>query len=226
MEKWESILRLEQIMDSAPEDSIVEPIEPIIDLFFQLTEAQLKKQYPLPEAERINTSFQLVFQRLLAKYSDNSNILKNDAINPIFLIALHESQQLTHDELVEQMLAIYREMLTEILLSQAIMLSTSEDPWRTFVETTKATNKELYENDFFRCKTVIDQEQEFGFDIHRCVYYEVFKEEGYLELAPLLCQYDFILAESISDWVEFQRDETIAEGFNRCTFRYFKKSSG
>ncbi|RLI67112.1 MAG: hypothetical protein DRO63_05510, partial [Candidatus Gerdarchaeota archaeon] len=71
-------------MDSAYGDSIVEPIEPIIDLFFQLTEAQLKKQYPLPEAERINTSFQLVFQRLLAKYSDNSNILKNDAINPIF----------------------------------------------------------------------------------------------------------------------------------------------
>jgi len=206
-------------------ESNIEPIEPLMELFFQLTEKQLKRQYSLAEAERINTNFQLIFQRLLAKY-DSKGILKNDAINPIFLIALHESQQLTAEELVEQMLAIYRELLAEILLSQTILLSTSADPWKTFVTTMKATNRELYENDYFQCKTVVDKEQEFGFDIHRCVYYEVFQKEGYRELAPLLCQYDFLLADNVKDWVEFQREETIAEGFNRCTFRYYKKSSG
>jgi hypothetical protein len=104
-------------------------------------------------------------------------------------------------------------------------MATSDDPWKTFVTSTKSANKQLYENEYFQCKTVIDDNQQFGFDINRCIYYEIFKENGHEDLAPLLCEYDFILADNVKDWITFTRDETIAEGSHRCTFRYFKKTA-
>jgi hypothetical protein len=37
-----------------------------------------------------------------------------------------------------------------------------------------------------------------------------------------MCEYDSLIAENVSKWVRFERKETIAEGFPKCTFRYFR----
>ncbi|NHJ48929.1 MAG: hypothetical protein FK733_14180 [Asgard group archaeon] len=201
-----------------------DPSEQLIHYFFMLTEKQLKDRYNENKAKQISQKFQQIFMKLIKKYDDDK-VVKNDAINPIFLIALNESQQISREELLDQMLKVYEEMLTEILINHQLGMATSDDPWKTFVTSTKSANKQLYENEYFQCKTVIDDEQQFGFDINRCIYYEIFKENGQEDLAPLLCEYDFILADNVKDWVVFTRDETIADGSHRCAFRYFKKTA-
>jgi len=91
------------------------------------------------------------------------------------------------------------------------------------LETTRAGNQRLYDNDYFKIKTVIDDDQQFGIDINRCLMFEILEKNGHPELGPVLCKYDYILAENVSKWVSFERKETIADGHSRCDFRYFKK---
>ncbi|MHA2275530.1 MAG: L-2-amino-thiazoline-4-carboxylic acid hydrolase, partial [Candidatus Kariarchaeaceae archaeon] len=57
--------------------------------------------------------------------------------------------------------------------------------------------------------------------INRCIYQEVFKKFGREDLGPILCEYDTIIADNVDQWVRFEREETIADGFPRCTFRFF-----
>jgi hypothetical protein len=191
--------------------------------FLSLTKEELQRKYESQMAKEIFRLFRERFNSLLKQYENNNDYLLSDAINPIFLIALDEAQALTVEELEEQMLTIYREMLQQILLTQKEILAASDDPWKSFVRSSKANNKQLYENEAFQCKTVIDEEDTFGFDIHRCVYHEIFLELAREDLAPILCQYDFLLAESVKEWVVFERKETIANGNKKCTFRYYKK---
>ncbi|NHJ85032.1 MAG: hypothetical protein FK734_06190 [Asgard group archaeon] len=201
------------------------PVEDLMNYFFMLTEEHLKTKYPEYEAKEIISEFKQIFRELIVQYSSDP-IKQNDAINPIFLIALHDSQpNLSREELLEQMLSVYRKLLEDILLSQNIGLATSDNPWKTFVKATKDANKQLYENEFFQCQTVVENEQEFGFNINRCIYYEIFVENNHKELAPLLCEYDYILADNLREWLIFNRDETIANGFEKCTFRYYLKKS-
>ena len=47
------------------------------------------------------------------------------------------------------------------------------------------------------------------------------KDEGCPELAKYLCRYDYLLADIMG--MELKRTGTIAEGYDKCDFRYSRK---
>lgn len=199
-------------------------IQQLIQAFFILTEVKLKEIYGEEKGTNVSTKFQNIFNELLSKNAEMmpDPLSKQHALNPIFVMALYNAQTISKEELAEQMLCIYRNMLKPILEQQEACLSSSDNPWKDFVETAKVGNRNLYENEYFKLNVVYEDETQFGFDINRCLYYEIFKINNHEDLAPILCKYDFILAENIKKWAKFERTETIAEGFDKCDFRFLK----
>ena len=66
----------------------------------------------------------------------------------------------------------------------------------------------------------------FGFNLNRCLYYECFQRYGKAErLGSTMCDFDKILGDVISPWIEFNHNSTIARGGNCCKFRYCTKGN-
>ncbi|MHA2062208.1 MAG: L-2-amino-thiazoline-4-carboxylic acid hydrolase [Candidatus Sifarchaeia archaeon] len=202
-------------------------IQQLIQVFFALTEAELKEIYGEEKGLNISCKFQKIFNELLSKNAEMTpdQLSKQHALNPIFVMALYDAQTISKDDLSEQVLSIYRNMLKPILNQQKVSLSSSNNPWKDFVETAKVGNRNLYENEYFKLNVIYESENQFGFDINRCLYFEIFRANNHEELAPVLCKYDFILAENIKKWVRFERTETIAERFDKCDFRFLNKKT-
>lgn len=56
-------------------------------------------------------------------------------------------------------------------------------------------------------------------DVHRCPLAELFARHGAPEVGPRICKLDDVMVEAF-DGVELQRTGTIANGAERCDFRY------
>jgi HEAT repeat protein len=154
------------------------------------------------------------------------DLAKQHGINSIFVMGLADALEgLSLDKLEEHVLAIYKKILSEsgFLALQIGQMESSDDPWKKFVEKTRVSNQQLYDNAYFQVQTVIDDDQQFGIDINRCLMFEILEKNGCPELGPVLCKYDYILADNVSKWVSFERNKTIADGHARCDFRYHKK---
>jgi len=200
----------------------------MFDYFVLLTSNELKKSFDQEEAETILSSFTTRFQELFdtLKGSFNETQLFH-GINPIFVIALEESLPGEAGKkdttiILNLVLTIYKNMLEELVLEpQRRYMASSKDPWATFVEDVRKGNQRIYDNEYFQLKEINATEKEFIFDVNRCLYYEVFKQFQREDLGPIMCEYDSIMAENIAKWVRFEREETIATGSNRCTFRYY-----
>ena len=64
----------------------------------------------------------------------------------------------------------------------------------------------------------------YGFNLHRCLFYECFQRHGKAErVGSVMCNFDKIMAEVISPWLEFNHNSTIARGGSCCQFRYCAK---
>lgn len=62
---------------------------------------------------------------------------------------------------------------------------------------------------------------DLGYDYLECGICKLCRDEGCPELARYLCRMDFVLAELMG--MELMRTTTIAEGGERCDFRYRRK---
>lgn len=200
----------------------------IVQYFLLLTENYLNEQYGSNSGEILSETFKKRFNELYLKNKDMmpDALSKQHAINPIFVIALADALQnenITLKDLKSHTLSIFRTMLESYLAKQGEELEASENAWDSFVEMCKTGNKQLFENEYFQLTVVHDDSKQFGFDINRCLYYEIFTKNGRPDLGPLLCEYDYILAGNVEKWVRFERTETIANGDSRCNFRYFRK---
>lgn len=194
-------------------------IEQLVSYFIQLTSKYLSKKYEEQQFNEIILKFEANFKSLISKYSETK---KYHSVNPAFLMALNKAQNINKEDLLNQMMDIYGIMMQPILQPQKAQYMSSKNPWKAFKEATIKGNLINYDNEFFQCKTVIDNKEEYGFDLNHCVYYDIFKENNCIKIAPLLCHYDFIFSENIKKWVTFERKETIADGSQRCTFRYYR----
>ena len=203
-------------------------MDQMVDYFVTLTSQQLKKAFDSEEAEGILSSFTHRFKELyeILKGEFNETQLFH-GVNPIFVIALEESlpgKQGKKDEtiVVRHVLAVYKMMLEDMVLEpQRRNMSSSKDPWSTFVESTRTGNRKVYDNEYFKLKEISSTNEEFVFDINRCIYQEVFKKFGREDLGPIMCEYDSIIADNVSEWVRFEREETIATGCDKCTFQFY-----
>ncbi|MCK5047003.1 MAG: L-2-amino-thiazoline-4-carboxylic acid hydrolase [Candidatus Heimdallarchaeota archaeon] len=198
--------------------------------FHKLTTDYLFSVFGEEKGKLLFTKYHYAFQSFFEKnlHLMNTNLSKRHGINSIFVLALDkafEKEELSHQELKTHVIAIYKIMMQSLLENQVKQLESSEDPWYSFVKSTKAGNAQLYENEYFQALTAFDEKSVFGIDIKKCLYFEIFQANDRPNLGPILCAYDYLLASAVDKWIRFERTETIVDGFNRCDFRYYPKDS-
>ncbi|MHA2056697.1 MAG: L-2-amino-thiazoline-4-carboxylic acid hydrolase [Candidatus Thorarchaeota archaeon] len=202
-------------------------IQQLIDHFSQLTLHELNKQF----GDKGGPMHKLFTRQFKIHYNNYEHMLpdplaKRHGVNSLFVMALDDVMceiRASFSELKETVISIYRTMLQEFFKTEVAALEQSDNPWEGFVEWARKGNKANYDNEYFQ---VVEVEQEtgcFGFDIQKCLYFDILRESGKPELGPILCDYDNILAGAIENWIVFTRHETIASGDKRCTFRYCKQ---
>ena len=83
------------------------------------------------------------------------------------------------------------------------------------------SKKRQYENDWIVDVLAGGEEFDLGYDYLECGACKLCRDEGCFALAKYLCRLDFVLADITG--MELQRTTTIAEGGERCDFRYRRK---
>ncbi|MHA2024543.1 MAG: L-2-amino-thiazoline-4-carboxylic acid hydrolase [Candidatus Thorarchaeota archaeon] len=195
--------------------------------FSQLTLQELNKQFGDkggPMHKLFERQFKIHYNNYEHMLSDP--IAKRLGINSFFVMALDDVMcevRASFSKLKETVISIYRAMLQEYFDAEVAKFKETDSPWDSFVEWARKGNEANYNNAFFKVVEVDQENGCFGFDIQKCLFFDILREAGKPELGPILCDYDNILADSIEDWIGFTRHETIASGDKLCTFRYCKK---
>ncbi len=202
-------------------------LEQLIQYFFLLTEKELGSQFGIDNSavlvERLKTRFAEL-------YEENTDMMpdalgKRHGVNPIFIMALDDAlkdKRVPFDQLKDIVLSVYRNMLQGLLEQQRTALESSSDTWSTYVESTKTGNRHLYDNEYFQLEYAVDDDSCIGFNIRKCLYFDIFRKNGRPELGLILCEYDYIMANAMKKWATFQRHETIANGGPHCDFRIYR----
>jgi len=204
-----------------------EQIQQLIDHFSEVTKQELNKKF----GDKGVPMHKLFERQFKIHYNNYENMLtdplaKRHGVNSLFVMAMDDVMcevRASFTELKEMVISIYRAMLQEYFKDEAKKLEATDDPWNAFVEWLRKGNEANYNNDLFQVVEVEQGDGCFGFDIQKCLYFDILREAGKPELGPILCDYDNILADSVESWIGFTRHETIASGEKRCTFRYCKK---
>ncbi|MGY5878652.1 MAG: L-2-amino-thiazoline-4-carboxylic acid hydrolase [Candidatus Thorarchaeota archaeon] len=205
-----------------------DPNQQLVDYFSQLTNAELVKRFGDTKGNGLHQLYERQFKIHWNNYIHMlpDDVAKRHGINSLFVMALDDvlrETRASYTEFKDAVLTIYRTMLLDYFKEEAEKLHNTGNPWNAFVEWAKKGNEANYNNEYFQLTDVDAGENCYGFDIKRCLYFEVLKEAGRPELGPILCEYDRILASTLESWIGFKRHETIALGDRRCTFRYCKK---
>jgi hypothetical protein len=204
--------------------SYTDPVQQLIDYFSLQTEKELTSQF----GEK-GGSLHKLFQRQFKIHYNNyqhmmpDDLAKRHGVNSLFVMALDDVMcevRASFTELRDTVLSIYRAMMQEYFSTESQKLQQIDDPWTAFIDWARKGNEANYDNDYFQLVEVDQEPGCFGFDIGRCLYFEILREAGKPELGPILCEYDQIFAEYVKDWIRFIRHETIASGDKRCDFRY------
>ncbi|MFW9959896.1 MAG: L-2-amino-thiazoline-4-carboxylic acid hydrolase [Candidatus Thorarchaeota archaeon] len=202
-----------------------ETIQQLIEFFSRSTESEFTRLFGEQKANALHKLYDRQFR---IHYNNYNHMMPNPlarrhGINSLFVMALDDALmeiKASYSQLKESVLAIYHEMLKEFYETEVQQLEASKDKWRAFIEWVRRGNKANYDNEFFKVLEVQQDDKCFGFDIQKCLYFDIFREAGRQELGPILCEFDSILASYLDKWIKFTRYETIASGDKRCTFRY------
>jgi hypothetical protein len=204
------------------------PSQQLVEYFSQITNAELVKRFGDAKGAGLhqlyNKQFKIHWNSYVHMLPDD--IAKRHGINALFVMALDDilrEVRASYSDLKDVVLAIYKTLLRDYFKDEADKLQSMSNPWNAFVRWARKGNEANYYNEYFQLVEVNAGTKCFGFDIKRCLYYDVLREAGRPELGPIMCEYDRILASVIETWIEFKRYETIAGGDKRCTFRYCKK---
>ncbi|MFW9919197.1 MAG: L-2-amino-thiazoline-4-carboxylic acid hydrolase [Candidatus Thorarchaeota archaeon] len=207
--------------------SEAEFIEQMVGYLKTLTYSHLTKTYGVWKAGNCANRFEDAFYRVFSKNADlmPDFVSKRHGVNPTFVLALYEvlqQEKVSFEEFKQHVLAIYQDMIQQTIDSFRAHAESSEDTWKTIVEYIKTGNQNNYENQYFDLEYVADNDNELGFDITKCFYFDIFKANEHPELGPILCEYDYLMMEAISKWIRFERTEIIAEGNGKCDFRLLR----
>jgi hypothetical protein len=197
----------------------------LIDCFSDLAGKEFIRLFGQQKGDALHRLYERQFRIHYNNYSQMmpNPLAKRHGINTLFVMAVDDvlrEVKASYSQLRKSILAIYREMLLGFFGTETASIKQSKDPWNAFIEWVQRGNKGNYENEFFKLVEVHKNDKEFGFDIQRCFYFDILREAGRPELGQILCEYDGILASVVDTWIRFTRNETIASGDKRCTFRY------
>ena len=204
-----------------------EQIQQLVEFFSRSTEKELARLFGEQKADALRKLYDRQFKIHYNNYSQMmpTPLAKRHGMNSLFVMALDDTLmeiKASYTQLKESVLSIYQDMLGEFYETEVKQLEESEDRWKAFIEWARRGNKANYDNEFFKVLEVQQDDKCFGFDIQKCLYFDIFREAGRHELGPILCEYDSLIAGFLDKWIKFTRYETIASGDKRCTFRYEK----
>ena len=83
------------------------------------------------------------------------------------------------------------------------------------------THQRIYENDWVVNLLYGTKEYDLGYDYLECGICKLCHDEGCIHLAKYLCQLDYLFAEIMG--LRLERTTTIAEGGQKCDFRFSRK---
>jgi hypothetical protein len=100
------------------------------------------------------------------------------------------------------------------------LLNTLPDAFTLFRWITRRTLQLGFPPAGWAIEAVQDDEHCIAFDYTRCFYLDVLTAYGAQELAPLYCKMDDMLYESLPAAIVWHRSGTLAQGHDRCDFRW------
>ncbi|UYP45549.1 hypothetical protein NEF87_001834 [Candidatus Lokiarchaeum ossiferum] len=191
------------------------------------TNSQLKTFFGDAKGSILFDKFRINFETL-----DKSNsFLMPDEISQrlgasaIFVLSLFitlEKQNVSFDDLQKISLNVYCDIMNLQIKSLAAPLEVSENPWEDFLSLLQKNNLEMYDNDYYQLQYTYNERSRFGFDFHQCLVHKILLHNDHPELTPIICKFHSIFSDNFQKWANFSQFETIAKGYDRCTFRYFK----
>jgi len=203
-------------------------IDQLKQYFFLKVQEYLIEQFCNDIANKLNSNFQEHFNDL---YLKNEYLMpdfdsKRHGLNPIFVMALHkmfQEKKIRLEDLEQHVMGVYEKIMEIMLQPQVSAYEKDPNPWTSFVETSVEGTKQTYSEDKFKVEFLKADEEILAFDIHKCFYFEIFQKNDMPELGPIQCSYDIVMANPLERWIRFERKKTIADGDDRCTFRYYPK---
>lgn len=153
---------------------------------------------------------------------------KPDTLNTIGVLTRREIEARLLGPLIDafaqdtdrtQVIATVREMIAEIARTQGAEMARAygEATLANFADSLKLWTKD----DALVIEVVQQNAQEFGFNVTRCRYAELYQELGMAELGSVFsCNRDAALIEGFSADIQLTRTQTIMEGAPFCDFRY------
>lgn len=179
---------------------------------------QLKARYGGQTLKKCRAEYRAVIGR--AKDIGPSQLLSAYCMAAWFL-ALNRST----DSSAEENYALFRDGLVNSRLFHLVMgnadayLDEKKLPGR--LKWAAESKKKKYENDWVLDVLPGGEGFDLGYDYLECGICKLCRDEGRFDLAKYLCRLDFILADMMC--IELRRTTTIAEGGERCDFRYSRK---
>lgn len=118
----------------------------------------------------------------------------------------------------EAVLRVARDTIVRIAREQGAQLAAQVGgDLAAFERTLPAWTKD----DALRIEVVAHDDEQFGFNVTRCRYAELYRALGIPELGAVLsCNRDEALIEGFNPAVELTRTQTIMQGAAHCDFRY------
>lgn len=96
------------------------------------------------------------------------------------------------------------------------------DPFPVFERIVALANRYIYTTPPWE-RTDVEVEGGIGFDFTACPCHDLCMKEGVPELTKAFCDMDWQLAEYFPPRIGFRREQTLAEGGDRCDFRYYRR---
>jgi len=195
----------------------------VVKYMISVTEKYLNENF---SKDHSNT-FSKEFIRILQEENDDNIDIKH-LMNPPFVISLYEAikEDITDlDELEKHMMSIDRDTIEDVIKTTQDQMRSLENKWIAYIEAAKEGNTSLYDNDLFQQEVLEDSEKNYKFVLRKCYYFEILKKRGYEHLGPALCNYEYLLLEGVDEWITFTREETIANGAEKCDFFFSPKPS-
>jgi len=205
-------------------------LDNLFDQYLFILKDILRESYDEKLIDGIFIFMEQEFKRLISSEA-TKNIAPKD-INqkmhigtPCFMIALYRalknepSIEISLDLIKDLMMPTFRNFVGPLAEMQKNGLRNAANKWAKYREQTVFGTENTYGS--FEPEFVKNDDAKLEFHLNRCVFYDVFKAHGEIELAPILCYYDDIFAEAVQEWVTFKRPKTIADGFPYCQFIYF-----
>ena len=196
-------------------------INPQIAYFLNITELYYEKNF----CKNQFSVFRSEFLRLIEENAEEmkDKLKSMHIVNPLFVISIHKSisEELDGDlDLLKTHIidGLYGDIMAAYIENERTKFLSSDNPWKTYLDGVKKGNAYLYDNALFDFELVKDEPNEYVFHLNKCYYWDTFKRYNTAELGPILCEYDFLMAKNVDEWIDFSRENTIANGGLFCDF--------